>query len=374
MQNVRHVSIVLWACHLRLVQHLNFRGAVRYTGPGSADELLSREADVRVSAEPPGCLVPIREHHFDRPRFLARGTAPDAKDVGSEICPSHPWLEAAVAHDVQVPTIEHIEQDIPILPKYLDVDIVMGAGHPSDEEINGVSTSDPPGNSNRRESILDLLDGQRLPFLVHSAIFVHRWTYHAAMDSSTWDQRYEGSDLVWSATPNIFLPPLVEGVAPGTALDVACGEGRNAIWLAHQGWNVTAFDFSAVGIDKARAHAGDTNVEWIVADATSFEPTKKFDLVVIFYLHLPDVPIAQAFTHAIDALAPGGTLFAVGHALANIEHGVGGPPYPEILWTIEGIAPLLTGLNMIELEERERYVESEDATAIDLVVWATKPS
>lgn len=194
------------------------------------------------------------------------------------------------------------------------------------------------------------------------------------MDSSMWDERYEGSELVWSAEPNIFLPPLVEGVAPGTALDVACGEGRNAIWLARQGWDVTAFDFSAVGIDKASQHAGDANVEWIVAEVTSFEPTKKFDLVVIFYLHLPDVPIAQAFTHAIDALAPGGTLFAVGHALANIEHGVGGPQHPEILWTVDGITPLLTGLNVIELEERERWVESEDATAIDLVVWATKPS
>ena len=194
------------------------------------------------------------------------------------------------------------------------------------------------------------------------------------MDSSTWDQRYEGSDLVWSAEPNIFLPPLIEGVAPGSALDVACGEGRNAIWLAQQGWDVTAFDFSAVGIDKAREHAGDTHLEWIIADATSFEPTKKFDLVVIFYLHLPTVPFTQSFTHAVDALAPGGTLFAVGHALSNIEDGVGGPPYPEILWTVEGIAPLLAGLDVIELEERERYVESVDATAIDLVVWATRPA
>jgi SAM-dependent methyltransferase len=193
------------------------------------------------------------------------------------------------------------------------------------------------------------------------------------MDSSTWDRRYEGSDLVWSAEPNIFLPPLIEGVAPGSALDVGCGEGRNAIWLARQGWDVAAFDFSAVGIDKATEYAGDTHVEWIVADATSFEPTKKFDLVVIFYLHLPTVPFTQAFTHAVDALGPGGTLFAVGHALANIEHGVGGPPYPEILWTVDEIAPLLTGLDVIELEERERFVESEDATAIDLVVWATKP-
>jgi SAM-dependent methyltransferase len=194
------------------------------------------------------------------------------------------------------------------------------------------------------------------------------------MDSSMWDERYEGSELMWSLEPNIFLPPLVEGVAPGTALDVACGEGRNAIWLARQGWDVTAFDFSAVGIDKAATLAGDADVKWIVADATEFEPTKKFNIVIMFYLHLPTVPFTQAFAHAVDSLAPGGTLFAVGHALSNIEDGVGGPPYPEILWTIDGITPLLTGLDVIELEERERWVDAVDATAIDLVVWATKPA
>lgn len=193
------------------------------------------------------------------------------------------------------------------------------------------------------------------------------------MDSSTWDQRYEGSELMWSAEPNIFLPPLVEGVAPGSALDVACGEGRNAIWLAREGWDVTAFDFSAVGIDKARELARDTHVKWVVADATTFESTRKFDLVVMFYLHLQDEQFTKAFSRAVDAMAPGGTLFAVGHALANIEHGVGGPPYPEILWTTEGISPLLSGLSVIELEERERWVEEADASAIDLVVWATKP-
>ncbi len=194
------------------------------------------------------------------------------------------------------------------------------------------------------------------------------------MDSSMWDERYEASELVWSATPNIFLPPLVEGVTPGTALDVACGEGRNAIWLANQGWQVTAFDFSAVGIDKAAKLDRDAAVEWVVADATTFEPNRKFDLVIIFYLHLPASEVAKAFARAVESVAPGGTFFAVGHALSNIEHGVGGPPYPEVLWTVEGIAPFVSGLDVIELEERERYVEAADATAIDLVVWATKPA
>ncbi len=214
---------------------------------------------------------------------------------------------------------------------------------------------------------------ERTPGRLHLTIFAVPPSYHDSMDSSMWDRRYEGAELMWSASPNLFLPPLVAGVPPGTALDVACGEGRNAIWLATQGWDVTAFDFSAVGIDKARQLAGEIPVEWVVANATTFEPTKKFDLVVIFYLHLPETETTQAFARAVNAVAAGGTLFAVGHALSNIEHGVGGPPYPEILWTADRMAPLVEGLEVIELGERERYVESADATAIDLVVWATKP-
>ncbi len=194
------------------------------------------------------------------------------------------------------------------------------------------------------------------------------------MDSSTWDDRYRGSELMWSAEPNLFLPPLVEGMPTGTALDLACGEGRNAIWLARHGWSVTAVDYSSVGIEKAKKLAGDTEVEWVVADVTTYEPGKTYDLVVIFYLHLPPDQIAGALTRAVGAVAPGGTFFAVGHALSNLENGYGGPPYPEILWTPKMISPLLGDLDVIELGERERYVESAEATAIDLVVWGSRPA
>ncbi|GMR02889.1 MAG: hypothetical protein BMS9Abin20_1242 [Acidimicrobiia bacterium] len=189
-----------------------------------------------------------------------------------------------------------------------------------------------------------------------------------------WDDRYEGADLVWSAEPNLFLPPLVEGVTPATALDVACGEGRNAIWLARQGWTVTGVDFSPVGIDKAHRLAGETQVEWVVADVTTYEPGKTFDLVVIVYLHLPMPQLAAAFERAVGAVAPGGTFFGVGHALSNLTDGYGGPPYPEILWSTDRITPFVDGLDIIELGERERHVEEADATAIDFVAWGTKPA
>lgn len=193
------------------------------------------------------------------------------------------------------------------------------------------------------------------------------------MDSYGWDSTYEEEQLVWPAEPNMFLPPIIEGLEVGSALDLACGEGRNAIWLAHRGWDVTGVDFSAVGIEKARTVAGDTQVDWIVADVTTFAPDQKFDLVMIVYVHLGPTDMERLFSRAITALAPGGTLIGVGHALRNLTDGVGGPPYAEILWTEEGIAPLVESLNIVTLEETLRAVEASDTDAIDLLLQATKP-
>ena len=194
------------------------------------------------------------------------------------------------------------------------------------------------------------------------------------MDASMWDQRYEAAELVWSAEPNLFLPPLIAALEPGTALDVACGEGRNAIWLARQGWEVTAVDFSPVGIEKAWQLSDGDDVEWVVADATIYEPSKQFDLVVVFYLHVLPEDLAAVMATASDALMPGGTLFAVGHALRNLTDGHGGPQYPEILWDEGTLAPMVEDLDIMELGERVRPIADTDTTAIDLVLHAVKPS
>lgn len=192
------------------------------------------------------------------------------------------------------------------------------------------------------------------------------------MDSEMWDARYEAQELVWGAEPNRFLPPVVADLPPTTALDIACGEGRNAIWLARNGWDVTGVDFSVRAIEKARRLAGDTEVDWVVCDVTGFVPDHEYDLVIVFYLHLPDAAMTATFDHAIAALAPGGTFFGVGHALRNLAAGYGGPPDPDILWTEERIGSLVRDLDVIELGERLRPVEDADATAIDLAVHAVK--
>src|SRR3954453_18258953 len=104
------------------------------------------------------------------------------------------------------------------------------------------------------------------------------------MDADGWNARYAEQELVWSAGPNRFLVSEVADLPPGRALDLACGEGRNAIWLAEQGWQVTGVDFPAVAIEKARAIAAKrgVDVEFRVADLLAFEPPEQaYDLVLV---------------------------------------------------------------------------------------------
>jgi SAM-dependent methyltransferase len=92
------------------------------------------------------------------------------------------------------------------------------------------------------------------------------------MDARSWDERYAATDQAWSSEPNAIVVTLTEGLVPGTAIDLGTGEGRNARWLAEHGWQVTAVDFSAVAIDRARSAAGDEQIDWQVADLTTNKP------------------------------------------------------------------------------------------------------
>ena len=208
---------------------------------------------------------------------------------------------------------------------------------------------------------------------MHSGLVVGM-SYSVSMDSTKWDDRYAETDLVWGASPNAFLPPLVDGLGVGTALDVACGEGRNSLWLAERGWTVTGIDFSPVAIEKAWLLAQDVPITYEVADVESYEPEQPFDLVIVFYVHLMEADARSMLDMAAAALAPGGTLFGVGHALRNLTDGVGGPPYPEILWTEDLVTPSLSGLDIVELGERTRSIEGSTIDAIDLVVHAQRPA
>jgi len=197
------------------------------------------------------------------------------------------------------------------------------------------------------------------------------------VDARGWDQRYAASDLVWSAGPNRTVADQVSGLQPGSALDLACGEGRNALWLAEQGWTVTGVDFSSVAIEKARTAAAQRglDVRLLVADVTRWQPGRTFDLVVVAYLQLPEEQLRQALGTAAAALAPGGTFLLVAHDLTNLDGGVGGPQDPAVLQTPAQVTSLLHSLQVQVAERVRRPVEVDGKLryAIDTLVCATAP-
>jgi SAM-dependent methyltransferase len=201
------------------------------------------------------------------------------------------------------------------------------------------------------------------------------------VDSQQWDERYSGTEYEWSMHPNQFVAAELDGVPPGRALDLAAGEGRNSVWLAERGWLVTAVDFSRVGLDKGRALSAahgvdDGQVDWVVADLGEYTPPRSaFDLVLIAYLQVSPALLARVLAGAAAALVPGGTLLVVGHDLANLTEGVGGPSSPEVLYTPEAITAALPGLSIMRAERVRRSVERDGAraTAVDTLVRAERP-
>ena len=173
------------------------------------------------------------------------------------------------------------------------------------------------------------------------------------MDAEAWDERYRDSELVWSAGPNQFVEAELAGIPPGRALDLAAGEGRNAIWMARQGWSVTAVDFAQAGLDKGRTLAGELPVEWVCADATTWHRDGSYDVCVIAYLQLPADERRAAVRNAFASVRVGGTLLLVAHDATNLTEGVGGPQYPEVLMTAEEVLGDLDG-ERFEVERAER--------------------
>jgi SAM-dependent methyltransferase len=191
-----------------------------------------------------------------------------------------------------------------------------------------------------------------------------------------WDRRYAAVENLWSAKPNRFLVAEVGELEPGRALDLACGEGQNAIWLAQRGWSVVGVDYSSVAIAKARARAEreGVDVDFLEDDVLQYQPdTAAHDLVLLLYLHLSVEERSSVLARARGALAPGGTFLLVGHDLLNLTEGVGGPSDPSIHHTPEDIVSELDGLRIEKAERVYRDVHGEDRPAVDTLVRARRP-
>lgn len=141
-----------------------------------------------------------------------------------------------------------------------------------------------------------------------------------------WEERYAGSDRIWSGRPNVRLVEVVAELRPGRALDLGCGEGGDTVWLAEHGWQVVAVDIANNALRRAREAVGNLadRIDFQQHDLTKSFPEGQFDLVSAHFLHSPHGwdrnPLMQ---RAAAAVAPGGTLLIVDHAE--------GPPWSEAI-------------------------------------------
>lgn len=139
---------------------------------------------------------------------------------------------------------------------------------------------------------------------------------HIGDDAPSWNAAYEGKAKIWSGQPNTQLMTEVLPLSPGAALDVGCGEGADAVWLAKQGWHVTAVDISSVALIRAQAHAESAGVivHFEEQDLVSTPPSPaSYDLVSAQFFHLAD-PERSGFMRGLgDAVRSGGQLLVVGH-------------------------------------------------------------
>ncbi|MCQ4083138.1 methyltransferase domain-containing protein [Streptomyces sp. RB6PN25] len=180
-----------------------------------------------------------------------------------------------------------------------------------------------------------------------------------------WEERYQGQDRAWSGKPNEPLVRETASLSPGTALDLGCGEGADAIWLAEQGWRVTAVDLSATALRRAAAAAADAGVaeriDWQRHDLSATFPQGRFDLVSAQFLHSPVAAEGERpgiLRRAADAVAEGGVLLIVGHA-GWPSWQCGQPPFHYTFPTTGDV------LDQLALPDGEWEVETEDEIVRD---------
>jgi SAM-dependent methyltransferase len=202
-----------------------------------------------------------------------------------------------------------------------------------------------------------------------------------AIDSEAWNRRYAGQELLWTSAANRFLVEETATLPPGRALDVACGEGRNAVWLAERGWRVTGLDFSEVGLEKAGglASARGVQAQWLMADLLQYMPEpRKFDLVLVFYLQVPAEQRRAIVRTVAEAVAPGGTFLLVAHDSSNLEHRHGGPQDPAVLYPASDVVDDLdrSGLLIERAETVRRPVDTPEGerVALDALVRGRRAS
>ena len=197
-----------------------------------------------------------------------------------------------------------------------------------------------------------------------------------------WDERYRSSQKLWSGNPNPQLVDRLTGVTPGAALDVGCGEGADALWLAGQGWQVTGADVSQVALDRAAAHAQEAGVSaattWQRIDILTWQPpVQAYDLVTASFLHLPSAVRDDVHRRVASAVRPGGRLLVVAHHVSDLHTMMRRPGMPDMFFTAEEVAAVLPAQewDVLEAAAPERSAidpEGEPTTVRDTVLLALR--
>ncbi len=194
-----------------------------------------------------------------------------------------------------------------------------------------------------------------------------------------WNGRFSTSEYLFGTAPNAFLAAQAARLKPGMqALSIADGEGRNGVWLAAQGLSVTAFDFSPVGVEKARTLAEQrgvaANYDSRVAELADWDwDARQYDIIAgIFIQFAPPAERARLFAGICRALKPGGLLLLQGYRPEQIAYGTGGPRVPEQLYTARLLRQAFAALEIVELREHDSEIDEGDghggmSALIDLV-------
>ncbi|MGH3391899.1 MAG: methyltransferase domain-containing protein [Actinomadura sp.] len=217
-----------------------------------------------------------------------------------------------------------------------------------------------------------------------AAVDTYRHQARTMFEEAAWEERYRARPAIWSGRPNPQLVAVATGLTPGRALDVGSGEGADAVWLAEQGWRVTAVDISTTALGRAAAHAATAGAEvagridWTHADLRDRPPAEgTYDLVSSQFMHLPGEARRDLFARLAAAVTPGGFLLIVGHHPSDLRTTAHRMHFPDMMFTGEEVASALdpTTWEVLAAEARPRAAvdhEGRDITIHDAVLLARR--
>ncbi|WIM94087.1 bifunctional NAD(P)/FAD-dependent oxidoreductase/class I SAM-dependent methyltransferase [Actinoplanes oblitus] len=209
---------------------------------------------------------------------------------------------------------------------------------------------------------MDLIAGE-----TRAAVDEYRRQQETMHEAESWEERYRARPAIWSGEPNSQLVAEAAGLPAGRALDVGCGEGADAVWLAGRGWQVTGVDISAVALRRAAGHAAAAGLADRItltrADLRAEPPAERsYDLVSAHFMHLPSGARRELYARLAAAVAPGGTLLIVGHHPDDLAGSVRRMHFPDMMFTAEQVAADLDPAEweIVTAERRPRRVSAED--------------